>query len=205
MVMKKTPLNTLKVLEICVQRYKCKLNRKHKLIKKMSDPTGDQWSPLHIAVHSGHLKLFKELLPKVVNKNPPNDKGETPLHTAVKCGHLDICRLIIEQLDEKNPADKIGFTPLHYAAMNGCLDIYQLIVQNVDEKNPADEFGITPLHCGTTENNRLAIMDANGIPRKIEEELSLRARVKLLEVKINELMVDLIEDRDVSRWKNLGE
>ena len=35
----------------------------------------EKWSPLHIAVDSGNLKLSQNIIEKMENKNPKNDKG----------------------------------------------------------------------------------------------------------------------------------
>ena len=117
----------------------------------------DQLSPLHIAAKF-NFKLFKEIAPKFVNKNPSNSCGDTPLLCAVKNGHSDICAYIVDNVDEnkKNPADNFGFTPLHYAAMLNDLKIYKLIAENIEDKHPQDDMGTTPLHIAV-ENDHLDI------------------------------------------------
>ena len=35
----------------------------------------EKWSPLHIAVDSGNLELSQDIIEKIVNKNPKDNKG----------------------------------------------------------------------------------------------------------------------------------
>ena len=136
-ILKKSPSNILRKLEFATHNLK--------------GSTPDQWSPLHIAAKAD-LNLFKEILLKLDEINPANQRGETPLHCAVQNGHFDICKFIIENVNQKNPPDNLGFTPLHYAAMFGHLRIYKVILKNVDDKNPVDEMGITPLECAIQQD-----------------------------------------------------
>ena len=176
MVVKKTPLKILKLIEVATRtlkgNYICFIKSiMHACMKMLrfyvfhlgarllsySYPEAwsawgclryeDQLSPLHIAAKF-NLGLFKEIASKFEDKNPANSFGDTPLLCAVKNGHSDICKYIIDHVDEdkKNPANVIGYTPLHYAVMLNDLKIYQLISENLEEKNPQDEMGTTPLH-----------------------------------------------------------
>ena len=57
-------------------------------------------TPIHAAVHHGHMEITRVIMENVANKNPANNKGKTPLYVAAKMGHYEICKLILENVTD---------------------------------------------------------------------------------------------------------
>ena len=79
-------------------------------------------TPLHSAAIGGHLKIYKYLAEKMVDKNPGfkggMTHGLTPLHSAAARGHLEMCWYILSNVSEKNPGNRNGETRPHFIALH---------------------------------------------------------------------------------------
>ena len=109
------------------------------------------WTPLHMAAHKGHFKVFEYIAEHVSDLNVQTSDGSTPLHLAASEGHFEIVRYIVGIVNDKNPVNAEGNTPLHETAKKGHLEIYKCIADQVDKKNPiyknpVNNEGTTPLH-----------------------------------------------------------
>ena len=102
--------------------------------KNPGDECGSR--PLHRAVTTGNLAVFKLIFDSIEDKNPPNHYGVTPSHLAANCDNLEIFQCIFDSVEDKNPSDNnFGFTPLHFAAKCGYLSECQLIIFSFCYKN----------------------------------------------------------------------
>ena len=80
----------------------------------------DQWSSLHFASDSGHLKIVQELLkqPKI-DVEALSTMDRTPLHQACIKGHTEIVKALIEFGANPNCRDFDQCCPLHCASEHG--------------------------------------------------------------------------------------
>ncbi|XP_053393565.1 serine/threonine-protein phosphatase 6 regulatory ankyrin repeat subunit A-like [Mercenaria mercenaria] len=75
--------------------------KQFKVVKKLLDHTDvriaekDGYTPLHAAVHKGHLEIVK-LLGPLADVNAQDKYGKTPLHTACDEMNLDIFKILVE-------------------------------------------------------------------------------------------------------------
>ena len=81
-------------------------------------------SVLHAAAQKGQLELVKQLVQKLEDKNPQDEKGVTPLHIAAFNGQLQIVEHLVQHIEgDINPSASNGDTALHYAAQGGQLNV----------------------------------------------------------------------------------
>ncbi len=84
------------------------------------------WTPLHSAVHNGHLATVVKLLSLPgINVDLMNNMGKTPLHLASAQNRGFIVSRLLAAGASLKVVDKRGMTPLHEAAYRGRVNIYQ--------------------------------------------------------------------------------
>jgi len=106
---------------------------------------------LHFAVRYGHLSVVTYLIEEAnVDRNLPDNNGDTALHDAAWYGHLSVVRYLIEEANvDRNLPNISGGTALHCAASRGQLGVVTYLIEeaNVDDRNLLNSFGYTALHC----------------------------------------------------------
>jgi ankyrin repeat protein len=103
-----------------------------------SDPTvvnqqNGSWTPLELAVHTGHAGVVELLLSSGADPNHIGGGGfrrVTPLFYAARGGHLDVARALLSHGANVNASDNFGMTPLHEATVMGQWDFGRFLVQN---------------------------------------------------------------------------
>ncbi|KAN0129857.1 hypothetical protein V8E53_012329 [Lactarius tabidus] len=105
----------------------------------------DNWTPLHLALHAGHLESTKWLLNHGADVNSQKKDGWTPLHLAGD--NLEACRLLLEHNAEVDSRDNEGLTPfLKACKKRSSPDILQLFLEHNADVRVCDDKGYTPLH-----------------------------------------------------------
>lgn len=104
------------------------------------------WTPLHIAVRSGHTKIATRLLQSRPDTNARDKKHRTPLHIAVRIGNNDMVHLLAPNTD-LNARDKKGKTALYIAARYEQEGAAKILLQyGADRDIPDTGHSWTPLH-----------------------------------------------------------
>jgi ankyrin repeat protein len=75
------------------------------------------YTPLHLAIENGHVKLAEYLIEKGADVNVAAKNGLTPLHIAAFNGLSDLVGLLIEKGAIVNVSTTNGLSPLHMAAI----------------------------------------------------------------------------------------
>lgn len=110
------------------------------------------YTPLHIAVAKGHVKLIKFLLAQGANTQHKAHNGYTALHTAAAHDHAHIAQLLIEHGANKNAQDNFCYTPLHIAAACGHTHVAQQLITNRANSDMRAHNGYTPVHIAILNN-----------------------------------------------------
>lgn len=132
------------------------------------------WSPLHLAVMNGSLKLVNALLAAGAITDMVDADGQTPLLLACLGGRLEIIRVLLE--NRANPAhqNKQAHSALHYLSAF-CRDrkLLEDIVDAGADVNAKSLKLNTPLHFAAMNGNEVAtqVLLANGAsPSVINED-----------------------------------
>jgi len=103
-------------------------------------------TPLHLAVHSGHEEVVKQLVFLKADANFPDQDLRTPLHVACLNGSSRMSAELITHGGAKpNVQDKTHMLPLHFASIGGHYDIVEILLANkatVEVPEPK----VQPLH-----------------------------------------------------------
>lgn len=73
-----------------------------------------KYTPLHLAVEKGNIKVVKALLSSGAKINARDFISRTPLHAAVNKGNIKVIKALLSSGAEINARDKHGKTPLHF-------------------------------------------------------------------------------------------
>lgn len=85
----------------------------------------DGFTPLHVAVIAGNLKLCDFLIKNGSDINLTDSEMHSVIHWAVVCGHDHLINILLKHNAEAEIADIHGAYPIHYAAqMCGQVDIW---------------------------------------------------------------------------------
>jgi TonB family protein len=112
------------------------------------------WTPLIMAVESGHKDMVALLLANKAEVNTQDNINWTPLHIAVVRAKKDIVELLLANKAAVNPKDNNGYAPLHMAALGGHKDIAELLLAGNAEINAKDNDGMTPLHAAASTGHK---------------------------------------------------
>jgi ankyrin repeat protein len=127
---------------------KCNYDICDELIKLGSDihsKTVEGFTPLHLAVHSGHIDVVQLLLSKGVDINVQTFlELTTPIHFAIKLNMKNIVDTLLQYKVNIHLKNVIGRTPLHFAAQYGTTDITLALIKNEADINNVDYHGWTP-------------------------------------------------------------
>ena len=116
--------------------------------------SGDDYTPLSIAVNEGRSSIVKCLLTAGANINIPDWKGHLPLHRAAFRGKNEEAALLLDAGAGTESRCRQGNTALHYACARGKIAIAELLLQagaNIDAVGPYD---MTPLHAAQISRNK---------------------------------------------------
>ena len=177
----KTPMSLLNprdILDVDAHRY-IERHLKEKSEEKLSEAidinaADDEYgyTPLHLAVHHGHIGMVEKLLKHgadihVISKNI----GNTPLHVAAYKGNLSIVKLLLDHGADKSRRNHKGQKPINFAMQDtdDSFEIARLLhvktppkavseAINPEALNAQDDVGMTALHLAV-QNNNLAMVE----------------------------------------------
>ena len=121
-------------------------------------PSGDGWTPLHLASFFGHAKIAELLLGHGANvtARSRNSNGNTPLHAALAGNHKFVAGLLLGAGADVNAEDAAGWRPLHIAAANNNLDSLKALIAQGADVTAANGEGQTALSLAQEKNHREA-------------------------------------------------
>ena len=83
----------------------------------------------HYAAKYGDSAFFDFAVPKGINLNFQDEKGNTPLHTAVSRGNLAMSEYLLSLGTSPNVQNKKGETPLHVAIQDNNIEIVAHLIR----------------------------------------------------------------------------
>ena len=107
---------------------------------------GEHLTPLHAAVHYGHLSVVMLLLEHGANMETRDVHGSSPLHSASYRGYTEVVSLLIDRSANLNAKDFDQKTPLYLALERGHDEIVRLLLNHGADANHPDNHGRTPVH-----------------------------------------------------------
>jgi len=101
--------------------------------------------PLHIAAHSGQVRLARLILAKEPNSSQFQDKfGRTALHCAAANDHTKMMRLLISRGSDINARTQQEKTPLHFAAQRPWYSPIKFLIDKKADISLRDNSNETP-------------------------------------------------------------
>ena len=110
------------------------------------------FTPLHLAVEVGNLKLIDALLTEE-NVNQTDKDGNTLLHLAAQGGHLDVINFLIEREAGVDPENEKRLTPLQLAVQNKRLNVLEAWIDNKKTNFDLTRDGLELLNFAAKNNN----------------------------------------------------
>ena len=110
-------------------------------------------SPLHLALHEGHVDLAQMLIECGVDVSTQNEDGSTALHLALENNHVDLARVLIERGTNVSAQKNDGSTVLHLALENGRVDLALMLVERGADVSPKDKYGSTALQLALEQHH----------------------------------------------------
>jgi ankyrin repeat protein len=116
---------------------------------------GYHQTPLHAAVHEGHLNIVLLLLDRGASVESRGPLGQTALYMASSCGYAEIVRALIDHGADlntecedwdKGPFDDVKWTPLLVASKSGRLEVAEVLLEQGADVKYQDNLGRCPLH-----------------------------------------------------------
>jgi ankyrin repeat protein len=112
----------------------------------------DLWTPLHLALSLGKLKVARLLLDHQADVHARNNDGQAPLHLLSRLeapenvdDGSDIAKLLLKCGANVNEKDKDDATPLHVASYYKRLEIVRVLLDNGASLDMETDQGKTPL------------------------------------------------------------
>jgi len=135
------------MVEILSSAHGVDINKEGDQFDLLSNISGDQVSPLHVAVAQGCIDKVKILLAHGASVNVKNKEGQTPLHSAED---PTIAQLLIDHGANVAEKDNHGNTPLHLAAQRNNAAAATVMLRQFQQiatsPNVPNQDGNTPLH-----------------------------------------------------------
>jgi ankyrin repeat protein len=125
---------------------------------------GPYGTPLHAALHEGHVEVFRLLLQHCRDEHVDvrDFQGQTTFHVAASDGLLDVIQMLLEHNADMNVRDNVGETPLHgileyinykVADSDSFFDVIRFLLKHGADVDAQNDTHWTPLHrascCGS--------------------------------------------------------
>jgi ankyrin repeat protein len=133
---------------------------------------GPYGTPLHAALHEGHVEVYRLLLQHCRDENVDvqDFQGQTTFHVAASDGLLEVIQMLLERNAEINIRDNVGETPLHgileyinykVADSDSFFDVIQFLLKHGADVDAQNDAHWTPLHrascCGSIRATELLL------------------------------------------------
>lgn len=119
------------------------------------------YTPLHAAVASNHIRIARLLLRMGVNVNAKTvgewDDHSAPLHEAICRDNIEAIRLLLRHGADVDIEDYSGSTALKQAAARGDLALMRLLLASGADVNKRKKGGSTALHFAAVYNKEKAV------------------------------------------------
>ena len=122
----------------------------------------DLWTPLHLALNAGKLKVAQMLLDYHADVNALDDDDQAPLHLLSRWvpqqdedESSDIAKQLLERGANVNEQDEDNATPLHLASYYRRLEIVRVLLDNGANIDMENDQGKTPLQITIVDNGYL--------------------------------------------------
>lgn len=120
---------------------------------KVDARDGDGWTPLHLAVRYGHLKIAERLLKHGASVHAQDAEGRSPLHLAAEFGGPEGVQLLLDVGADTSAQDAKGRTSLYIAAKYGKFEVVRTLLGNNGDMEVPDDKGLTPLEAAASEGH----------------------------------------------------
>jgi ankyrin repeat protein len=125
-------------------------------------------TPLHLAIHGGHVPTALLLINSNCNVYTEDDNGDTAMHVAARRGMHSIVLLLAQRLANVDAFNDNGFTPLHKAVgvLGGIRTMYTLLDYGANV-SASDVSGL-PESCRFPGNTPLHWAVIKGVPDAVQ-------------------------------------
>ncbi|CAG9330429.1 unnamed protein product [Blepharisma stoltei] len=130
------------------------------------------YTPLALAVRTGHYKIVEELVKKGADINATNDAGQSILFIACWHNHEEIVKLLLSRGVKVNQPDQRGWTPLIISVYHNYAGIVELLLQAGSDIDHQDSFGKNAI-------DRAKNVEMISMIRKYSEERKIGQKVSL--------------------------
>ncbi|MEM8738476.1 MAG: ankyrin repeat domain-containing protein [Planctomycetota bacterium] len=126
--------------------------RVHTFLARPADHGPEQWMPLHVAAHAGHLAAVHALLDRGVHPDcrtrftTPMHARQTALHLAAAAGHAEVAQRLLEAAAEIEVRDAQQRSPLWLAARHRHPALLTRLARRGAALDPRDRQQRPPLH-----------------------------------------------------------
>jgi len=123
---------------------------------------GPYGTPLHAALHEGHVEVYRLLLLHCRDENVDvqDFQGQSTFHVAASDGLLEVIQMLLERNADINIRDNVGETPLHgtleyinYKVADSFFDVIRFLLKYGADVDAQNNTHWTPLHrascCGS--------------------------------------------------------
>jgi ankyrin repeat protein len=151
--------------------------------------TGNQGSPLHVALFYGHLDTARLLLEHGADTKLRDQFGRAPLVRACELGNLESMQLLLERGADAGARVGLFGSVLHDASCNGPVELVHLLLRHNSDVNARNQNNETPLHLASSKGHPSVVellldhgADINAQSQDLDSPLHKASRLGRLDV-----------------------